>query len=106
VDLYDGDGRFLSTVSAYFDVTLQHSVCVVPRRQSALLDYYFGRGGREASLALGGMWLGGELDTVWRGSRRVWLLHIHSESPWPRPSTAATRSGRPALEPVELRKAA
>jgi hypothetical protein len=43
---------------------------------AALLDYYFGQGGRQLMLCFDGGMVEGWLETHWEHSRRIWWLEL------------------------------
>jgi hypothetical protein len=43
---------------------------------AALLDFYFGRGGRQLVLRFDGDSLEGRLETHWEGSQRTWWFEL------------------------------
>lgn len=76
VTVRDVDGAYLS--DALVSAVQQGGRLVLDDvvEPSALLDYYFGQGGRQIMLSLDGAPAEGWLETRWEGCRRSWWLEL------------------------------
>jgi hypothetical protein len=81
VTVRDVDGAYLS--DALVSGTQQGSRLVLDDvvESSALLDYYFGHGGRQVMLSVDGAPADGWLETSWEGCRRSWWLELDEGAP-------------------------
>jgi len=76
VALLDADGAFLSDVDVPGPPWGGRLLLGDADEPAALLDYYFGHGGRQAMLSLDGAPMTGWLETCWGGSRRSWWIEL------------------------------
>lgn len=74
--ILDADGKPLSEVDMLGppdDGRLRFADVAEP---SALLDYYFGQGGRQTTLRISSGTVEGWLETRWEGSHRRWWIEL------------------------------
>ena len=76
VALLDSDGAFLTDVDVPGPACGGRLLLGDVNEPSALLDYYFGHGGRQVMLSLDDAPIAGWLETCWGGSGRSWWLDL------------------------------